>query len=149
MTVLPPPPTIDTLDLNSAVQVRASTLPVTGSPYRFWNSETAPRVIGPKIPSSSTATWRWTAATAAPVSPNDTRDPEGISIADRGEADPVATDFPPPVEASAANGAAAGPAAIEAVTARAAPFRRAACLRAASVISRRWTDRRSERSQSS
>jgi hypothetical protein len=83
------------------------------------------------------------------VSPYDTKELEGSSIAERGDAEPVATDRAPPPDAKAANGVAAGPAAIEALTASAAPFRRAACLRAASVISRRWTDRRSERSQSS
>ena len=61
----------------------------------------------------------------------------------------AATDFPPPTEASAANGAAAGPTAIDALTATAAPLRRAAPFRAASVISRRCCERRSERSHSS
>ncbi len=94
-------------------------------------------MIGPKIPSSSTPTWRWTAATVTPVSPKDTSEPLGISIAERGGAAPVATARDPLADASAANGDATGPAAIEAVTASAAPLRRAACLRAASVISRR------------
>ena len=152
VTVLPPLPTNEMLDLNSAVQVLASTAPVTGRPMRCWKRETAPRVIGPKIPSSSTPTSRWTAATASPVSPYETSEFDGSSIADRCPEDPdeaVAIDRGPLPEAAAANGAAVGPAAIEAVTAIAAPFRRAACLRASSVISRRWTDRRSERSQSS
>src|SRR4029079_12232106 len=87
-TVLPPPPTKDTLDLNSAVHVRASARPVTGRPARPWKRSTAPRVIGPKIPSSSTPTWRCTAATAAPVSPYSTSDPEGSYIAERGGAEP-------------------------------------------------------------
>jgi len=55
----------------------------------------------------------------------------------------------PPAEASAANGAAAGPTAIDAETATAAPLRRAACLRPAAVISRRWMERRSDRSHRS
>ncbi len=149
LTVLPPSPTNDTLDLNSAVQVRASTSPVTFSPYFDWKRSTAPRVIGPKMPSSSTPTWRWTATTAAPVSPSDTRAFAGRWIADRFGTVAAATVRPPPDEATAANGAATGPAAIDALTASAAPFLRAACLRASSVISRRWTERRSERSHSS
>src|SRR4051812_31986405 len=99
--------------------------------------------MGPKIPSSSTSTWRWTAATASPVSPKATNELEGIEIAEDEETGIAATDrAPPPDDASAANGDAAGPAAIDALTAIAAPFRRAAPLRAASVISRRCTERR-------
>ena len=107
-------------------------------------------MIGPKIPSSSTPTWRWTAATASPVSPNATSEPEGIEIAEEDETG-CAAGAPPPLfaDASAANGVAAGPTAIVALTATAAPLRRAAPLRAASVISRRCCDRRNERSQSS
>ena len=102
------------------------------------------------MPSSSTPTTRWIAATASPVSPNSTNESEGIAIADRTGAVCAATARgPPPVDAKAANGEATGPTAIEAVTATAAPLRRAACLRAASVISRRCTERRSDRSQSS
>ncbi len=88
------------------------------------------------------------------MSPKETSEFDGSSIADRceeddDEPDAVATERDPLPEAAAANGAAVGPAAIEAVTAIAAPFLRAACFRANSVISRRCTDRRSERSQSS
>src|SRR5215204_4988534 len=100
------------LDLNSAVQVRASTLPVTGSLCRDWKRETAPRVIGPKMPSVATPTSRCTATTAAPVSPSDTSDPEGSEIADRGGTTSAAEPDGPPARASAANGAATGPTAI-------------------------------------
>ena len=111
---------------------------------------TAARVIGPKIPSSSTPTWRCTAATASPVSPNATSAEDGIEIAEEDASGWAATDREPVfADASAANGDAAGPTAIVALTATAAPLRRAAPLRAASVISRRCCDRRSERSQSS
>ena len=61
----------------------------------------------------------------------------------------MATERDPLPDAAAANGATVGPAAIEALTAIAAPLRRAACFRASSVISRRCTDRWSDRSQSS
>ena len=149
MTCLPPCPTKDTCDLNSACHVRASTSPVTASPIRDWKRSTAPRVIGPKIPSSSTPTSRWTATTFSPTSPYATRAPDGNEIADRdGATAPAAAAESPPDRATAASGESVGPAAIDALTTTAAPFRRAACLRAASVISRRWTDRRSERSHS-
>ncbi|HWK25236.1 MAG TPA: hypothetical protein VNS09_01660 [Solirubrobacter sp.] len=149
MTVFPPLPTNVAFDRNSAVHVRASTVPVTVSPYRFWKDATAARVIGPKIPSSSTPTCRCTAATAAPVSPKETSDVEGIETTDRSDEDDAdAAAGPRPADASAANGDATGPAAIEALTANAAPLRRVAPRRAASVISRRCRDRANERSQS-
>src|SRR4051794_34199274 len=107
-----------------AVQVFASTSPVAGSPDLDWKRVTARRVIGPKMPSSSTPTWRWTATTAAPVSPSETRASDGSEIADRGGTIAPGAEEPPLTEASAANGAAVGPAAIDAETTTAAPLRR-------------------------
>ena len=82
------------------------------------------------------------------MSPYDTSAPDGIEIAERDDSTAAAAAESPPDRATAASGESVGPAAIDALTTTAAPFRRAACLRAASVISRRCTDRRSERSQS-
>jgi hypothetical protein len=45
-----------TRPLNSAAHVRASTTPLTASPCTRWKRSTAPRVIGPKIPSAVTPT---------------------------------------------------------------------------------------------
>jgi hypothetical protein len=124
MTRVPPPPTKDTLAWNSAVQVRVSTSPVTGRPQRSWKDSTAPRVIGPKMPSSSTPTWRWTAATAAPVSPSDKSADAGRWIADRSGAAAAETDEE--LAAIAASGWTAGVMAMLALTASVAPLRRVA-----------------------
>src|SRR5262249_17730279 len=110
----------------------------------------APRVIGPKIPSSSTPTWRWIATTTAPVSPSDTSAPLGRWIELRaGALTAEATEPEDPDVASAATGSTDGPAAIDAVTASVAPLRRAACLRLSAAISRRCRARDCERAQSS
>ena len=103
------------------------------------------------MPSSSTPTAFWTAATAAPWSPYLTSAPDGSATAEppRSGAVCVAAARGPPAAATAANGATTGPAAMDAVTATAALFHRMAYLRAASVISRRCTDRRSDRAHSS
>jgi hypothetical protein len=148
---LPPfSPTYETVDLNSAAHVLASTSPVAGRPQRDWNCSTAPRVIGPKIPSSSTPTWRWIATTTAPVSPSDTSAPDGRWIELRADVDAVATERDPdPEDATATSGRTVGPAAIDAVTASVAPLRRAACLRLNAAISRRCSARDCERAQSS
>src|SRR3954471_17298168 len=98
--------------------VLASTAPVTGSPLRAWKRSIAPRVIGPKIPSSSTPTWRWTATTVSPVSPSDSRAPDGRWIEEREEPGAAAaTAFPDDALATAANGSAVGAAATDALTA--------------------------------
>src|SRR3954469_4793051 len=44
-------------------------MPLTPSPWARWKRSTPARVIGPKIPSAATPTWRWIAATAGPTSP--------------------------------------------------------------------------------
>jgi hypothetical protein len=58
-----------TRDRKIAAHVAASTTPVGASPCAAWNLRTARSVIGPKMPSSSTPTRRWTCATAPPTLP--------------------------------------------------------------------------------
>jgi hypothetical protein len=95
-----------TFDLKSSDHVFASTTPVAGRPIADWKRLTAPSVIGPKIPSSSTPTRRWSSATAPPVDPKRISSAPGFST-------------PPPslfAGAAGADPASSGAAALAATT---------------------------------
>jgi hypothetical protein len=101
------------------------------------------------MPSSSMASSRCTAATAAPMSPSDSSAPEGRWIAVRETGAVAVTAAERELAAAAASGCTAGVTAMVALTASVAPLRRFACLRLRAASSRRWTDRDKERAHTS
>ena len=104
--------------LNIVAHVRASIAPVGASPWRSWNSPTAPRVSGPKIPSTtrcesgmSSLRRRWAAATRGPSLPNSSTTRRALAV---GEPEPIASPEPidplPPLAAAIAGGNTVPPA---------------------------------------
>jgi hypothetical protein len=118
--------------LNSAAHVRASTMPLTPSPWARWKRSTAARVIGPKMPSGVTATWRWIATTAGPTSPKRSscvRPPVAAAREDRSSPESTAPERPepdevPPRDTLLAKAGITGAASIAAPTASDVPLRR-------------------------
>jgi hypothetical protein len=140
--------------LNSAAHVRASTMPVTDSECSRWKRSTAPCVIGPKMPSAVTPTWRWVAETAGPTSPkrsNCTRPPVAAAsdeVSSATSARPPA-DRAPPFPRDPAKAGITGAASIAAPTASDVPLRRWRSLRPAASSRRRCRERSSDWSHNS
>src|SRR6185436_9873185 len=126
-------------------------------PWAPWKRSTAPRVIGPKIPSAVTPTWRWIAVTAGPTSPNRSNSVRPPVAADSDDVSTGASARPPcpdppfglPPRETPANAGTTGAASIAAPTAIDVPLRRWRWLRLAASSRRRCRERSSDWSHNS
>jgi hypothetical protein len=106
-------------------------MPLTARPWSRWKRSTAARVIGPKMPSCATPTWRWMATTAGPTSPKRrscVRPPVAAASDDRSRPESTPPERPepdePPRETLLAKAGITGAASIAAPTASDVPLRR-------------------------